>query len=693
MKASKSLALWLIVSAVAVGTAIAAAPDGERTRSRRAPMRRLAPEPPTSSVALKAVDDCQALRSYVSEVVLETLIKNLYWWGPMPMGGSPWAGAEDGARGPDDYTTTNVQEQGVDELDMVKTDGRYLYVADSDLFAIVRSWPPDRSRLVSSARLEGSAIGLFLHEDLVVVFSNYYGGKDLMPQYWGGTRIQIFDVSDRREPRALRTIDFEGSLADARLIDGHLYAVISTPMQIPQGAWDLLYRDDLELPELDWDATEEERQAAMEKAREILRPLVDEIVARLGVEEMVPLVRDQSLFGPELGWRPLLACDELYRPAEVSEYSVLSVVHLPLDDSAPSAGRLQAAGVIADGWTVYASARNLYVAQSSWWWWGWGPLDMDTAIHKFELDPSQDRPVRYAASGEVEGWLHNQFSMGEHEGFLRVATTEHDWWWGTTEEGEDHGSLITVLADNGAGELEAVGRLTGIAPGERIYACRFMADRGYLVTFVQLDPLFTLDLSEPTAPRIAGELEITGYSSYLHPVGDDHLLAVGVEADEQGAILGMAVSVFDVSDFDHPELAHRYLIEDDENTWSWSEALDDHHAFTYHREVLSIPAYVSGKSRWFSGLLVLMVDPEHGIGELGWVDHADLPPGPWGQSAWMRRSVYIEDALYSLSNLGVKVNRLLSPSIELAQVPFFEPPGSPGDAGNAVQGGLRAVER
>jgi uncharacterized secreted protein with C-terminal beta-propeller domain len=669
MKASKSLALWLMMAAVAVGTAIAAPPEGESHRSRRTPMRRLAPERHASSVALKAVDDCQALRSYVSEVVLETLIKNLYWWGPMPMGGSPWAGAEDGARGPDDYTTTNVQEQGVDELDMVKTDGRYLYVADSDLFAIVRSWPPDRSRLASSTRLDGNALGLFLHGDLAVVFSNYYGGKDLMPEYWGGTRIQMFDVSDRREPRIVRTIDFEGSLADARLIDGHLYAVISTPMQIPQEAWELLYRDDLDLPELDWDATEEERQAAMEKARKILRPLVDDIVARLGPEEMVPLVRDQNPFGPEVGWRPLLACDELYRPAEVSEYSVLSVVHLPLDDAAPTAGRLQAAGVIADGWTVYASARNLYVAQSSWWWWwGWGPLDMDTAIHKFELDPEQDRPVRYAASGEVEGWLHNQFSMGEHESYLRVATTEHDWWWGSTEDGEDHGSLVTVLSDNGEGELEAVGRLTGIAPGERIYACRFMGDRGYLVTFVQVDPLFTLDLSDPTAPSIAGELE-------------------------QGAVLGLAVSVFDVSDFDHPELAHRYLIEDDENSWSWSEALNDHHAFTYHREVLSIPAYVSGKSKWFSGLLVLMVDPEHGIGELGWVDHTDLPAGPWGSSAWMRRSVYIEDALYSLSNLGVKVNRLLAPSIELAQIPFFEAPDSSGSAGITAQGELRSAQR
>jgi hypothetical protein len=683
----------LALAAFAVGTAAAAPPEGRR--SHRSPARRLAPTRPATSVALKAVDDCQALRSYFSEVVLETLIRNLYWWwGPMPMGGAPFDGAEGGFRGPDDYTTTNVQEEGVDELDMVKTDGHYLYVADSDLFAVVRTWPPEYSQLASSIRLDGSAHGLFLYRDLAVVFSSYYGGKDLMPEYWGGTRIELIDLRDRSEPRVVRTIDLEGSLADARLIDGHLYAVISSSQQIPQEAWELIYRDDLGLPKLDWDATEEERAAAAAKARKILRPLVEEIVSRLELADMVPLVRDQNAGGPEVGWRPLLRCDQLFRPAEPSQYSVLSVLHLALDDIAPNAGQIQATGLLADGWTVYASARNLYVAQSSWsWWWGWRPMDMNTAIHKFELDPTQDQVVRYAASGEVEGWLHNQFSMGEHEDFLRVATTEHDWWWGTTDDGEDHGSLITVLADNGEGELETVGSLTGIAPGERIYACRFMGDRGYLVTFVQIDPLFTLDLSDPTAPRIAGELKVTGYSSYLHPIGDDALLAVGVEADDQGAIRGMAVSIFDVSDFDDPRLAHRYLIEDEENTWSWSEALNDHHAFTYHRRVLSIPAYLSGKGTRFSGLLVLYADPGYGIGELGWIDHTDLPPGPWGSSAWMRRSVYIEDALYSLSNLGVKVNHLFSPSIEIAQVPFFERSESPGNAGFAAPGQLRPDAR
>jgi uncharacterized secreted protein with C-terminal beta-propeller domain len=294
---------------------------------------------------------------------------------------------------------------------------------------------------------------------------------------------------------------------------------------------------------------------------------------------------------------------------------------------------------------------------------------MTTSIHKFILDPSQPEPVRYAASGEVTGWILDQFSMSEHDGYLRVASTEFDWWWGGTPDVEQ-ASSVTVLADAGRGHLREVGHVGGLGPGERIFAVRFMGSRGYVVTFEQIDPLFTLDLSDPGNPTVVGELEVTGFSSYLHPIGDDWLLAVGQEADAEGRVLGLAVSIFDIRDFANPTLAHRYLIEGDDRTWSWSEALSDHHAFTYHRGVLSVPVYISGEEGRFSGLLMLTVDPEKGIAELGRIDHQDLTKSDY--RAWMRRSVYIEDAVYSLSSAGVKVNSLEDPTVELAKVPFEE---------------------
>ena len=294
---------------------------------------------------------------------------------------------------------------------------------------------------------------------------------------------------------------------------------------------------------------------------------------------------------------------------------------------------------------------------------------MSTVIHKFELEPSAPEPVRYVASGEVKGWILDQFSMSEYDGHLRVAATEFDWWWGATPDAEP-ASSISVLEDDDLGNLLEVGHLGGLGPGERIFAVRFMGAKGYVVTFEQIDPLFTLDLADPTRPKVIGELEVTGFSSYLHPIGDEWLLAVGQEADEEGRVIGLAVSVFDVRDLTDPKLAHRYLIEGEDDTWSWSEALHDHHAFTYHRGVLSIPAYIGGEQERFSGLLVLAVDPEDGIYELGRIDHQDLS-SPEGR-AWMRRSVYIEDAIYSLSSAGIKVNSLENPAVELAKVPFDE---------------------
>jgi uncharacterized secreted protein with C-terminal beta-propeller domain len=485
---------------------------------------------------------------------------------------------------------------------------------------------------------------------------------------FGGTRLELLDVSDPSSPVVLRTIDVEGWLVDTRLIDGDLYAVVRSYIDLPGELWDLAWREDIGLPDLPWDATDLERERVLAEARVILKPHVNEIMDRYPTEEMLPRLRDETPHAPETGPRQLLECGSIYRPAEISDWSILSVLHLGLDQDGP----VTATGLIAEGWTVYASKANLYVAQTSnsWsWWWGWAPAEMTTVIHKFRLDPSASEPVRYFASGEVKGWILDQFSLSEYDGHLRVATTEFDWWWGATPDAEPTSS-VTVLADNSHGELQTVGRVGGLGPGERIFAVRFMGSKAYVVTFEQIDPLYTLDVSDPTEPKVIGELEVTGFSSYLHPIGGDFLLAVGQEADEEGRVIGLAVSIFDVRDFANPTLAHRYLIEGDDDTWSWSEALHDHHAFTYHRGVLSIPVYIGGAGGRFSGLLVLAVDPEDGIHELGRIDHQDLSGAE--DRAWMRRSVYIEDAIYSLSSAGVKVNSLHNPEVELAKVPFEE---------------------
>jgi len=659
----------VFVVVLATVTAAASAADWRYIEvSPRIPDRRVRPIPAADqSMALQALNDCAQAHTYLVEVAVERALGYRYnrWYIV------PWAGGE-GDRGaadvPSDYTTTNNQESGIDELDIVKTNGTHLYVTEGDTFHILQSWPAESTTELATVATGDAAQGLFLRGNRVLVASQSWNGDDGFLHDSGGTRLELYDVTHPSDPRVLRTIDIGGWLVDARLIDGDLYAVVRSQIELPAELWNLAQRDDLGLPDLPWDASDAERERILAEARAILAPHVVELMARIPIEDLLPQMRDRTPDDPAAPIRPLLECSSLYRPAKTSNWSVLSVIHLDIDET----GQLSAVGLLADGWTVYASAASLYVAQTSdWWWWGWGwtPPEMTTAIHFFELDPSLPAPIRYAASGEVDGWLLDQFALAEYDGHLRVATTEFDWWWGTTND-EEPASSVTVLADDGWGNLRKVGHVGGLGPGEQIFAVRFMGTKGYVVTFKQVDPLYTLDLSDPTRPKVVGELKVTGFSSYLHPIGDDWLLTVGMEADEEGRVIGLAVSIFDVRDPANPTLAHRYLVESGDDTWSWSEALNDHHAFTYHRGVLSIPAYISGAEGRFSGLLVLAVDPEEGIHELGRVDHQDLGGGNY--DPWMRRSVYIEDALYSLSSAGVKVNNLYNPDVELARVVFGE---------------------
>ncbi len=669
MKTGRSAPIALSICLAAFSLAASIEDLKEDAQIRRTADRRVRPMGPwSSSTALRALGDCEDVRSYLIDVAVERVLEYRYgwlWWGP------PWAGAEDD-RGvhdvPSDFTTTNNQEQGVDEIDIVKTNGTHLYAVEEENLHVMLSWPAEVTSEIATVATPNYGRGLFLRGDRVLVASDRWSSEDEPTGFLGGIRFSLFDVSHPASPVLLRTIDIEGWLADARLIDGDLYAVVRSNIELPSELWDLAWRDDLGLPDLPWDVSDAERDRILDEARSILQPLVEEIMAAFSVDEFLPRVLDVMATDPKAIPQPLLECESLYRPADASDWAVLSVVHLDLDDDRP----LAATGLIADGWTVYASTTNLYVAQTSdWWWWGWMPAPsiMKTVIHKFELEPTSPDPVRYAASGSVDGWILDQFSLSEHEGLLRVAATEFDWWWGTTPD-EERASSVTVLTDDGSGSLREVGQLGGLGPGEQIYAVRFMGDTGYVVTFRQVDPLFTVDLSDPYFPKLVGELEVTGFSSYLHPIGEEWLLAVGQEADTDGRVVGLAVSVFDVRDLAMPRLAHRYLIEGDDDTWSWSEALNDHHAFTYHRGVLSIPAYINGAEQRFSGLIVLAVDPEDGIRELGRIDHQDLVASEG--DTWIRRSIYIEDAIYSLSSAGVKVNSLVNPEVELARVPFGE---------------------
>ena len=360
----------------------------------------------------------------------------------------------------------------------------------------------------------------------------------------------------------------------------------------------------------------------------------------------------------------ICSCEHFYMPEVINGKDVVSIVSFNLNT-----GEFNSTAIIGQWGTLYASTDSLYLASYIFDYWV-NALEGErdkyeeySAIHKFDISSSPDRAT-YLASGKVPGQILNQFSMSEYEGFFRVATTESpDWFTGDVSKNN-----IFVLKQNGD-SLDVTGSVTGLAPNERIYSARFIKEKGYVVTFRQVDPMYTVDLSDPYSPRFVGELKVTGFSTYLHPMADDHILAIGRDATEEGQIKGLQLSIFDVSNFSNPLLSHKYILG--EYWGASSEAAYNHKAFNYfaNKEILAIPFsyydwedYTSDEKN-FNGLIVFKVTVEDGFKELGKIDHKDLfTIDPQYKSFYynigVNRSIIMDDYIYSLSEWGIKSNLL-----------------------------------
>src|SRR4051812_39504845 len=232
--------------------------------------------------------------------------------------------------------------------------------------------------------------------------------------------------------------------------------------------------------------------------------------------------------------------------------------------------------VMSTGDTVYASDTALYVATQRFQPALWSGQVTDTSqtltqIHKFDISDPDD--TRYRGSGVVPGFLLSQFAMSERAGVLRVASTMVPPW-SATAPGQSESQVATL--EERDDRLVQRGRVGGLGKGERIYAVRFIDDVGYVVTFRQIDPLYTVDVSDPDAPKVAGELKVLGYSAYLHPVGKDLLIGVGQGPAEDGFGSGTQVSLFDVSDPAAPARLQNKVIGGSNSTVEY-----DHHAFLW----------------------------------------------------------------------------------------------------------------
>ncbi len=576
-----------------------------------------------------------------------------------------------GSSGGGDFSSTNVQVEGVDEGDIVKTDGTYLFIAGQShgsKVKIVKAVPGNDMRHVATIDLtaEGSMPQeLYLDGDRLTIVSNSWfrpnvdpviedsgimdsfapemGAKRSMmyPGYYGHTltEVRIYDVSDHANPTLQRKVTFDGNRVSTRRIEDKLYLVMNRnlwwggyPMPLANVKTSAVTETDVGIPTFS----------------DTVTGAKDVAVTRCAGVSILPHVPQP-------------------------EYMIVAVV--PLEGK----GEVKRELVVGSAQNIYASLKNLYVATPRWnyVWDGRGGNNSTTQLYRFEFTADG---ADLKSQGSVPGTILNQFSMDEYGESFRIATTKQATWTGDGKELPSTNNLYVLNKS-----LELVGEIEDIAPGESIYSVRFMGDRTYMVTFKQVDPFFVIDTSDPRNPKILGKLKIPGYSDYLHPYDATHVIGFGKEVDESigkdkvhsegavyyTAVLGMKVSMFDVSDVANPKEMFKTVIGD---RGTESPLLHDHHALLFDKErnllafpvtVMSLPAgkTAADESAYptptFQGAYVYDISLK-GLNLRGKVSHygedAYLKAGdswyPYGND--VERIVRIEDKLYTISPTQVQ---------------------------------------
>jgi hypothetical protein len=494
------------------------------------------------------------------------------------------------------------------------------------------------------------------------------------------TRVSVFDITDRSAPVLERQIDLSGSFINARRIGNAVHTVVHDDGVLFPG----LSYFPAGLPYCDENASEMLVRVSFEK----LRVENTRIILKTPLEDWLPSIVDTDFAAGTQDTRTdtLGDCRGFYNSPLGDGSGFITLVSFDMAQDAT----LSTSSIVSRPGAAYASTDALYISvrQSQGDGYGWydgmsGEQQVST-IHKFSL--LNDPPAAsYAASGAVKGSVLNQFSMDEHNGNLRIATTT-----GHVPDPNVH-STISVLSQLGT-ELATIGKLDELAPTEDIRSVRFAGDKGFMVTFKKTDPLFVLDLSRPTDPKVLAELKIPGYSTYMHMIDDTHLLTIGYDAEDQGDFAwfsGVMLQIFDVTVPTDPKQMHKEIIG---TRGSSSEALTNHLAFTYFapKAVLCLPMTVCeggsggsyGTDMTFSGLMVYETTVANGFQLRGKVAHPTSSDGGYDSAAcsnwWtqasteVKRSIVMDDYVFSVSESRIKVNHLDALATDLVELPLAD---------------------
>jgi uncharacterized secreted protein with C-terminal beta-propeller domain len=572
------------------------------------------PEYEAQGARLQSFTSYEELKNFISS---STQYHNYYpmgetWnqWGLRPTS----MGAEDTSKALPDYSHTNVQVEGVDEADIVKTDGTYIYVVSNQTIIILRAYPPEEAQILSRITAKGGIRGIFINEDKLAVFEDtgFYGQYRTFIEYPSyslpeRTFIKVYNIADRANPVLTRNMSVDGSYFSSRMIGDYAYVLINQPA--------MTYQSNVTIPTIYYP----DRTEPVPPTQIFYANVTDNFNTYVNV----------------------LAVNILDDHEEPNEKSYL----------------------IGYASTMYVSQNNMYITYSTY-----SNGIQGTKVHRISIDEGE---IEYQASGAVPGYVLNQFSMDEFNGYFRIATTEGQVW---TTKGTVSQNNVYVLDM----ELDTIGMLEDLAPGESIYSARFMGNRCYLVTFKKIDPLFVIDLSTPANPQVLGQLKITGYSDYLHPYDENHIIGIGKETTEAGTFAwyqGVKISLFDVTDVAVPKEIVKYEIGD---RGTDSPILNDHKAFLFDRErnLLVIPVtvaevnpaqYPGGIPDWahgefvWDGAYVFNISLE-GLELKGTITHITNPDtlktGYYQSPYSIQRSLYIDNVLYTISELKIKMNSL-----------------------------------
>ncbi|MGA2572847.1 MAG: beta-propeller domain-containing protein [Candidatus Methanomethylicaceae archaeon] len=516
------------------------------------------------------------------------------------------------------YSGTNIQVQGVDEADTVKTDGQYLYVASGGIVYIINATPANQSEIVSKIVVNGTwQLDLYVSGNKLVILANQWGymypladgmttmmgnsDAAIMPAYYNVQKmlIQVYDITDRSSPVLVRDLVMDGSLSGSRVIGNYLYAVVS--------------------------------ESAYTYNQTIILPTITDNNKTITIQ----------------------ATDVRYADIPSPYYNFITVVAVNIsnDTAAPTHETFLASYTSS----MYVSEDNMYITMPKYPAYveplfgitnqlsisSSGDSGEKTLIYKLSLNADN---VTVEAQGSVPGTVLNQFSMDEFNGNFRIATTDLS----------TNGSVNNIyVLDN---KLNIIGSLEGLAKGERIYSARFVDDRCYLVTYQQIDPFYVIDLATPTEPKVIGLLNVPGFSDYMQPYDQNTIIGVGRENNN------VKLSLFDVTNVTSPREISKYAIQ---ATWSYSDVSNNPKAFLFDKSesllVIPVTASFADPYQWISwqGVCVFNITAQNGLVLKGTItQHQDIINT--NGSFDINRALYIGNVLYTISDGMVQMNDLNS---------------------------------